>query len=254
MRKATGWCLAAGVIVAISGLVRADEQADAKAIVDKAIKAQGGAEKLAKAKAASSKSKGKFYGFGDAIDYTLESSTQPPDKLRNEIQGEAMGNKFSFIQVIQGDKGWNSANGTTEELSEEQLKEGKENLYANWVALLHPITGKDFKLAPLAEVKVGDKEAVGVKVSSKGHRDISLFFDKKTGMLLKRETTVKDLMAGGSEVAEEVLYLEFKEKDGIQYASKVTINRDGKKYIESEITDYKPAEKLDDKVFDKPKD
>jgi hypothetical protein len=254
MRKAMSWSLAAGVLVAFSGLARADEQGDVQAIADKAIKAHGGAEKLAKGKASTTKAKGKFYGFGDAIDYTLDSSTQPPDKIRNEIQGEAMGNKFSFIQVIQGDKGWNSSNGTTEELSDEQLKEGKENLYANWVAQMLPITGKDFKMAALGEVKVGDKEAVGLKVSSKGHRDISLFFDKKTGMLLKRETMVKDLMAGGSDATEEVLYLEYKEKDGVQYASKVTINRDGKKYIESEITEYKPAEKLDDKVFEKPKD
>jgi outer membrane lipoprotein-sorting protein len=254
MRKAMGWYFAAGMIVAISGLARADDKADANAIIDKAIKAQGGAEKLSKNKAVTTKQKGKFYGFGDAVDYTLESSTQPPDKIRNEIQGDAMGNKFSFIQVIQGDKGWNSANGTTEELSEEQLKEGKENLYANWVAQLHPVTGKEFTLAPLGDVKVGDKEAVGVKVSSKGHRDISLIFDKKTGMLLKRETIVKDIMGGGNEVTEEVLFVEYKEKDGVQYASKITINRDGKKYIESEITEFKPVEKLDDKVFEKPKD
>ncbi|HEY1860799.1 MAG TPA: hypothetical protein VGG61_10615 [Gemmataceae bacterium] len=254
MRKTTGWILAAGVIVAISGLARADDKADAIAIVDKAIKAQGGADKLSKNKAVSTKQKGKFYGLGDGIDYTLESSVQAPDKIRNEIQGEAMGNKFSFIQVIQGDKGWNSANGTTEELSEEQLKEGKENMYANWVAQLHPLTGKDFTLAPLGDVKVGDKESVGVKVSSKGHRDVSLFFDKKTGMLLKRETIVKDLMGGAGDLTEEVLFLDYKEKDGVQYASKITINRDGKKYIESEITEYKPTEKLDDKVFEKPKD
>jgi hypothetical protein len=254
MRKAMVWCLAAGVISATTSLVRADDKADAKTIVEKAIKAQGGADKLSKNKAVQTKQKGKFYGFGDGIDYTLESSTQPPDKIRNEIKGEAMGNAFSFVQVIQGEKGWNSSNGTTEELSDEQLKEAKENLYATWVAQLHPITGKEFTLAPLGDVKVGDKEAVGVKVSSKGHRDISLFFDKKTGMLIKRETIVKDLMGGGADATEEVLFLDYKEKDGVQYASKVNINRDGKKYIESEITEYKPSDKLDDKVFDKPKD
>jgi hypothetical protein len=247
--------LAAGVIVAMTGLARADDKADAAAIVEKAIKAQGGADKLSKQKAVTTKQKGKFYGFGDdGIDYTLDSSSQPPDKIRNEIKGEAMGNQFSFVQVVQGEKGWNSANGQTEELGDEQLKEAKENLYANWVAQLIPLTGKEFTLAPLGDVKVGDKEAVGVKVSSKGHRDVSLFFDKKTGMLIKRETVVKDLMGGGSDANEEVLYVEYKEKDGVKYANKITIKRDGKKYIEAEIVDYKAAEKIDDKVFEKPKD
>jgi hypothetical protein len=254
MQKVMGWCLSAGVLVALTSFARADDQADAKAIVEKAIKAQGGAEKLSKNKSVTTKQKGKFYGFGDGIDYTLDSATQPPDRIRNEIKGEANGTPFSFIQVIQGEKGWNSANGQTDELGDEQLKEAKENLYANWVAQLLPITGKDFTLTPLGDVKVGDKEAVGVKVSSKDHRDISLFFDKKTGMLIKRETIVKDLMGGGDEQKEEVLFLEYKEKDGVHYASKININRNDKKYIESEIVEYKPSEKLDDKVFEKPKD
>jgi hypothetical protein len=254
MRRAMSWSLAAGVLVALSGLTRADEQDDLKAIADKAIKAHGGADKLAKAKTTTIKVKGKFYGFGDAINYTLDRTTQAPDKIRNELQVDANGTVLTFIQVIQGDKGWNSSNGATEEMSDEQLKEGKENMYADWVAQMLPITGKDFALAPSPDVKVDDKEAVGIKVSSKGHREISLFFDKKTGMLLKRETIVKDLMGDRSDVAEEVLFLEYKEKDGVQYPSKITIKRNGKLYIESEVTEYKPAEKLDEKAFEKPKD
>src|SRR5439155_7197093 len=83
MRMALRFWLAAGVIAALTGLVRADEQADAKAILDKAIKAQGGEEKLSKNKVISAKSKGKFYGFSDdGIDFSQETSIQPPDKVR----------------------------------------------------------------------------------------------------------------------------------------------------------------------------
>jgi hypothetical protein len=59
-------------------------------------------------------------------------------------------------------------------------------------------------------------------------------------------------MNGGKEVAEEVLYDDYKEKDGVKYPGKVLVNRDGKKYVESETTEYKPAEKIDDKTFEKP--
>src|SRR6266581_4328348 len=105
MRMVLRYWLAAFVLVTVSGLVRADEQADLKAIVDKAIKAHGGEEKLSKNKVISTKAKGKFYGFGeDGIDFTQESAVQAPDKIRTKIEGEAMGNKFEFIQVIGGEK------------------------------------------------------------------------------------------------------------------------------------------------------
>jgi hypothetical protein len=238
--------------VIFSTLVRADDEADAKALLDKAIKARGGADTLSKFKAATVKMKGKYYGMGDGIDFTLERSSQFPDRSRVEISGEANGQKFSFTQVLQGDKGWNASEGASQELSKEDLAETKENLYAEWVTQLYPLTAKEYKLAPLGESKVGDKEAIGLKVSRKDHRDINLYFDKKTSLLVKREATIKDMMNGGKEVAEEVLYDDYKEKDGVKYPAKVVVNRDGKKYVESETTEYKPAEKIDDKTFEKP--
>jgi hypothetical protein len=33
---------------------------------------------------------------------------------------------------------------------------------------------------------------------------------------------------------------------------KLVINRDGKKFVEGEVTDFEPKEKIDDSVFDKP--
>jgi hypothetical protein len=253
MRTVLRCWLTIGVVLAVSGLTRADEQADLKAIVDKAIKAHGGEDKLSKIKVVSTKAKGKFYGMGaDGIDYTLESFIQAPDKMRIKIEGEAMGNKFEFTQVINGDKGWVTMGEGAEEMSKDQLTEGKANLYAGWVAQLHPLKGKEFKLAALGDAKVGDKAAVGVKVSSKDQRDVNLYFDKKTGLLLKRESIVKDPMAGGADATEEVLFDDYKEKDGIKYPAKVTINRDGKKYVEGETTEYKVLDKIDDKTFEKP--
>src|SRR5207244_4182724 len=64
------------VCVAISAAVcsTAGEQADAKAIVDKAIKAMGGETNLAKLKSFTSRSEGKF--FGPDLDFSEENSSQ----------------------------------------------------------------------------------------------------------------------------------------------------------------------------------
>src|SRR5262249_42655075 len=152
---------------------------------------------------------------------------------------------------VNGNKGWTQVMGTTQELDKDAMAEAKENFYAERVKNLAPLTGKGFKLEPLGEAKVGKREAVGVKVSHKGHRDVNLYFDKKTGLLLKAERRAKDPMAG-TEFTQADLYDDYKEVEGIQHARKLTILRDDKKFVTGVLSDYKPLEKLDNDVFAKP--
>ena len=81
---------------------------------------------------------------------------------------------------------------------------------------------------------------------------MSLFFDKKTGLLLKTETRSKDPMAGDNEYTAETLYDDYKKVDGFPVAHKVTVKRDGKLFFASENSDVRLAEKLDDSTFEKP--
>jgi hypothetical protein len=220
---------------------------DVKAVVEKAIKAQGGGDEAAKYPAARVSSKGKFYGMGDGIDFTSTSAVQQPDRSRFEVTGD----QFKFVQVVNGDKGWVKINDNVDEMNKEQLAEARETLHVGAVQRLIGLTGKDYKLSSLGDSKVGDKAAVGVRVERKGRRDVNLYFDKDSGLLLRLETRVKDLMAD-KEVTEERLFSDYKKEDGVQIPQKVLINRDGKKYVESETTDFKREEKLDASLFDKP--
>src|SRR5262249_45535206 len=152
---------------------------------------------------------------------------------RAEIEFEFNGMKIKFIRAVDGDKGWSKANDALEDMDAESLAEEKAAVYANWVATLVPLLKhKAFQLAPLGESKVGDKTAVGVKVSHKDRRDVSLFFDKETGLLLKSECRRKDVMGGGNEFTEETLYRDYQESDGVKRARKRTINRDGRRFVE----------------------
>jgi hypothetical protein len=246
--------LSAVLVSVTTSAVCADEQADLKAIVDKAIKAGGGEANLAKYKAETFKAKGKFYGMGEGLDYTGEWAVQPPVSMRVRIDGEAGGMKFSFVNVVHGDKVWKKFGDATMAVEDkEEVAEAKEQTYVAWVTKLLPLRKETgFELAALGEVKVNDKPAIGVRVSRKGRRDVNLFFDKDKGLLVKSETVVKDLMAGGKEVTQETLYADYKEVSGVQVPMKLVINRDGKKYVESELTEVELKEKLDDSVFDKP--
>src|SRR5262245_35142158 len=177
MRTIARVCTVLALLVSVSP-ARADEDAKLREVITKAIKAHGGADTIKKLKASVIKTKGKYYGLGAALDFTGETSIQMPDRVRQEVEFEANGQKGTFIRIFDGDKGWQSFNGKTEDMSKELIAEGQEQQYAQSVERLIPLTEKSYKLSTLGEVKVGDRPAIGVRVEREGHRPVNLFFDK----------------------------------------------------------------------------
>jgi hypothetical protein len=232
------------LFLGFSAGMRAD---DARAIVDKAIKAAGGEETLAKNKAMTWTERGMFYGMGEGRPYTGTYAVQWPNQFRMEI-------KDYLIIVLDGDKGWmkNVNGGDATELEGDMLAEQKESHYAGWVTSLTPVKSEGFELTSLGDSKVGDREVSGVKVSHKGHGDVNLFFDKSTGLLIKSSFRAKDLQQGGKEVTQEVFMSDYKDVDGMQVPMKVEIKRDGKKFVQAVNLDVKVLPQLDSATFAKP--
>jgi hypothetical protein len=228
-----------------SGVVRGDDESDARAIVAKAIKATGGEEKLAKFNAQTWKETGTYYGMGDGLPYIGNYAAQWPKQFKMEIVGV-------FTVAINGDSGWVQAGGETKEMTADELKPYKETLHVGWVATLVPLKDKKFKLSKLGETKVKDRSAVGVRVSSEGHREVNLYFDKDSSLLIKTESRAIAAEQGGKEVNEETYLSEFKDVEGVKIPHKALVTRDGEKYVEAETTEVVPAGKLDDSVFGKP--
>jgi hypothetical protein len=190
--------------------------------------------------------------MGDGIDYTGENSVQLPNRIRTEVEVDVNGQKFKFVQVVDGDKGWMKLGDNTEDLNKDMLAEAKEQMNVAQISHLTVLTDKDYKLSTLGESKVGDRPAVGVRVEHKGFRDVNLYLDKENGQILKTETRGKDLMQDGKEYTAETFYDDYKMVDGVLVAHKILIKRDGNKYVEAELTEVKVSEKLDDGVFAKP--
>ncbi len=248
-------CLAPATV----GAVRADDQAEMIALLDKGIKALGGEATLKKYQAATWKGTATGYGPEGKSVATAEWSVQGPEQYRREAEIEVLGqNAGNTVEVINGKEGWVKAlDNKVRPLDKESFPRVKVNrLYAHWVTTLVPLKDKAFKLSPFGEVKIGDRPAVGITVSRKGYPDITLCFDKETGVLLKSETVI-ELDSGtddeiGKTVTEERLYTDYRETDGVRRARKVTAKVDGKLRWELEISEFKPHEKLDDSVFAKP--
>lgn len=236
--------LALGLLLVPAVASRADDK-DCRAIVDKAIKAVGGEQQLAKYRAQTWKETGTYYGEGAGQPFVGKYAIQYPDQFRMEIENV-------FVIVLNGNKGWIAMGGNTQEMTKEQLTQQKESIYAGWVAQLLPLTEqKGFQLSSLGESKIGDRAVVGIKVLHKGHNDVQLYFDKGTGLLRGCTYHYKDWMTG-KDTEMTLTYDAYKEFSGIKEPTKVELKRDGKQFVEAQLEDVKPVEKLDASVFAKP--
>lgn len=225
--------------------VRAAEPTDARAIIDKAIQASGGAAKLAKFNSQTWDEKGVYYGMGKGLPYTGKYAVQWPDKFRMDITGV-------FTMVVAGDKGWMKSEKGTVEMTKDQLARERQNLYGGYVASLLPLKGKEYTLTLLPETKVDDKPAFSVKVTHAGRQVVTLYFDKATGLLAKYDQIVRPEDPKGKDVKQETTLSDYQDIDGCKLATKIVVRRDGKPYVEATTSNVKPAEKLDAKLFAKP--
>jgi hypothetical protein len=237
-----------GVLVLTTG-ARADDET--RAILTRAIKAHGGEEAQSKFKAGHTKAKGKIELFG-GLEFTQEASFMLPDKFKETVDMEVMGQKVHVVTVLNGTKILIEANGKAVPV-EDKIKEAvQDGVYALKVSqLVSLLKGKDFELSALGEVKVEGKPAVGVRVASKGHKDVSLFFNKETGLLAKVERRTVDPMSG-TEITEERIITEYGKTGSVPTPKKMVINHDGSKFMELELLETKQLEKIDDSEFAKP--
>ncbi len=227
------------------------DDADAKAIIEKAIKAHGGHENLAKFTGGTVTFKGTFYGMGEGLPMSGTVTVSGHDKQKIDLEIEVGGQKFAVVVVLAGQKGWTKFDKDVKEMDADDVAEAREQAYAAWVATLSPLTGKQFQFTKIGEAEINNRKAIGVKVSSKGHRDVDLYFDKETFLLVKTETIVKDDMSG-KEMTEENFPSEYKDVQGTKQAMKFVVKRDGKLFLEGEASEVHLAEKIDDAVFAKP--
>ena len=183
------------LLILTAGVVdpaRADEK-EAKAVIDKAIKAIGGEEKLSGVKAFSARGKGTIAIEGTDIDFTFEVTAQGTEKHRTTYEGEVGGNKFAGASVVDGDKAWKKVEQEVKKLDGEQLANEKRNAYLDVApTLLVPLKGKGFKLDSAPEEKIGEKPAAVVRVIGPDGKDFTLYFDKETGLIGMLSAEVAD--------------------------------------------------------------
>src|SRR5262249_33300961 len=202
MRATLGVAFAVCLLLPAAGRGQAEDQA-ARAVVDQALKAAGGADKAAKLQAVTWKAKGTL-DVGQPIELSGTSSVQGADKLRGDLAAQVQGMTRQALLVFNGDQGWVQANNETRELP----KEVRDIITTDFRAIrlvqtLPALRGKDYQLSHLGELKIDNRDAVGVRVAQKDRPDVSLYFDKESSLPVKIEVRVAEMP--GTEVTHEFL-------------------------------------------------
>ena len=233
-------------------VVHADDAA--KAIVEKSVKAAGWDKR--KSDNQTWKDKGKFTmpGAPESFPYEGEFHVSYPDKYRFSLTVKAGGQEIAMTATLNGDKGWEKANGQVRELKDEKLAYLKDEVYAMYVCSLKPLLDDKggFELKAIDDAKVDGKKCVGISIAKKDRPTIKLYFNAETNLLAKLEYPVKNEFDNWKEATDEMFIGEWADEDGHKVFKKMKVTRNGKTMIEAEMSDYKSPDKVDPAVYEKP--
>lgn len=251
MQRKTGLLLTLWLLVAWADVGRADEKADVAAIISRAIGATGGANRLKRLRAATWTVKGKYYEPGTPVEFTQEWARELPDRARITTRGRTNDRQFEIISVFNEGTGWIKENGKTHAMSPQEIAENVQAMYVADLARLVTLRRQGIHLTALGDATCARRPAAAVKVVGSGHGDVTLYFDKGNGLLVKSAGLAHDNRTG-KEVLEETLYSDQREVDGLKLPFAVAIRRDGQPYADGVVQQYHLAEALDPALFKKP--
>lgn len=234
------------LVVALTSTLRADDK-DAAAIVERAIKAHGGAEALAKAAQCKRTDTGTQAVVTRDVPFVSQVTRSLPDRVRLHIE---LDKKITSTLVLDGSKGWQTeGDAPAATLPAARVKELREEAYVWWLTTLVPLTKSGFTLTALPATKIDGEAVVGVRVVRKGNAETKMYFLERNGLLMKIERRVTE---GGTPVDKEYLYSLYKEVDGVTLPTKEVVKVNGQKYTELTTSNYTFPAKLDAGTFAKP--
>ncbi len=218
-------------------------QDGARAVIEKAIQASGGAATLDKYPAGRLKVKGSALLQGNDVPFTSQTVYQLPDRVRSTFEISTKGMRQSVTQIQNGERVGMYVGGLEQQVPQSQAREMQIALYVqNLVRLTPLLKDKRYKLSALGEKSVEGQTAVGVRVAAEGHKDVSLYFDKQSGLLVMLERPGFDAQGKPADVQE--YYRDYRDAAGLKYPGKTAVHHNGKRYLESETVEFQPLERV----------
>ena len=241
--------LLVSVFVSGSGRMVSADDKDVEAILDKAIKALGGEDKLTKIQAVALKAKGKIIiGDNQEHEFTSQTIAQGLDRFRSELEVEGVrGRQLRMLSVLNGDKVWLSVGGVA--LQPDHALAGlKRSAYLTLIPLtVVPMKRPGFKLRAAGEEQVEAEPALVIKVTCPDGSDMAVSFNKKSGRPVKVAGKVFGL--DDREMMQETIFGAYRNFGGIHVATRVEVKIDGKPYRTQELTEFKILDTVEPSTF-----
>jgi len=205
-------------------------------IIDKYIAAIGGKESWKKVN--SLKMEGNVEVQGLQIPYTMQAVNGKGMRTDGEFQGNF------FIDIVTPTKGWSqnpmAGKATLQPLSDDELKEKLDDLDVQGAFVDYKEKGS--VVESLGKDEEDGNEYYKIKLTTKNNNETTYFFDTKTFLVYKQETTVKQQ---GQDVKMTIKSLDYQAIDG---GLKVPFKLDqgGMVLAAKKITVNEP---IDEKIF-----
>jgi zinc protease len=228
------------------GVLSAESVARAKAVVDRAVQAHGGAAKLRGVKDVASRSTMSITTPNGTIDGQIAVSVRMPDKSRIEMT--MLGQ--SGVQVLNGDKAWASNGGQIQDLNAEQTQAMKSGIRTQVLPLLSRLAAGEVQVGWVGEDRVGT-EAVDVVQVVDPDAMAKLSFAKGSGLLLRLEQE-EPAMFGGGKVPMARLYTDYRPVDGLMVPHRTERQVRGQRLIEDVIQSLSVNKGVAESQFQRP--
>jgi hypothetical protein len=229
------------VVLGAPGMAARAQEPRPEEIIDKAIRAHGGEEKLAGLSAFTLKER---MVYPDAANWDTQTVVQLPGRYRWERTISSGGKSSTSLIVFDGEQGWMKMN--------DVVTPYPRTLFASFWKYTIPYEGPRSILRLRARQKnpscqfttssegtVEGRPAVGLRMKLEGGPEETWYFDKETGLLLKKDQRTKRFE--GEDNVVETLYGDYQTFDGLPMARKVTSQRDGKLSSTTELIDFDAA-------------
>ena len=201
-----------------------DKRVDA--ILDKAMKALGGEEKLSKIEAVTWKTKGyinMLFQGPEHFKCTGELTIAGLDRLNSELViADSSGGKGGTRSILNGNNSWlNWGDGPKPTRSAAALK--RNLLLAMTPVNVAQFKDPRFKVEVAGDETVGERTAVVLNVTCPDGEVIKISFDKESGLPLKAvgKALLLDDPAMNLDMSQELIYSNFKDFGGIKTATQV---------------------------------
>jgi len=214
-------------------------QEPARAVIERAITAHGGHEKLSRARADRARLQGSLYIGLSRVAFTNDVTVQLPRLYRSVVQMQEGNRTRTVVHCLENDQPTISLDGQPQAVSASHATQLRQTLELESALRLVPLLSDSrYTLQHLGDFKLEGRVVVGIRVAGRGQRDLKLYFDRQTALLVKTEHLLDG--PGGQDVTQEAYYRDYREVGGWKRPGRVAAYRDGKKVMEAELIDAQP--------------